>query len=275
MKTVKIIFLVSAFILMCSTTFSQKVYEAIVYDTANYRVTYNLKAQLDSTNPEWIINRDMFLFIGDECSKFLGQKIYRADTLIMYFKDLKKYIDYQNAQRKGGATFSHKIFKNLPEGHITHYEYFMPTSYILEQPMDLQNWELQDEIDSIAGYEVRKAICQFGGRDWTAWYTTEIPFSDGPYKFNGLPGLILKVYDSRNHFVYEFSEMVKLKKGVPIDLRKKDFVYVTREEFKKVEDNYRESVIKYAKQRGMADESVKTMRQNLRLKNNPIELDRN
>ena len=274
MKTVKIIFLVSAFILMCSPSFSQREYVAIVYDTANYQVTYNFKAQLDSTNPEWIKERDMYLFIGDKCSKFISRLTYIHDTLIMHFKNTHEYCVYANSLRDPIAYFSYKIFKNLPEGHITHYEYFMPTSYILEQPMDLQNWELQDEIDSIAGYEVRKAICQFGGRDWTAWYTTEIPFSDGPYKFNGLPGLILKVYDSRNHFVYEFSEMVKLKKGVPIDLRKKDFVYVTREEFMKVEDNWRESLIRTAKERGMKNESINTIRKNTRLKNNPIELDR-
>jgi len=74
--------------------------------------------------------------------------------------------------------------------------------------------------------------------------------------------------------VYEFSEMVKLKKGVPIDLRKKDFVYVTREEFMKVEDNWRESLIRTAKERGMKNESIHTIRKNTRLKNNPIELDR-
>lgn len=33
----------------------------------------------------------------------------------------------------------------------------------------------------------QKATCDFAGRKWIAWFTTEIPIQDGPYKFYGLP----------------------------------------------------------------------------------------
>lgn len=39
--------------------------------------------------------------------------------------------------------------------------------------------------------------------EWTAWFTTELPISDGPYKFHGLPGLILKIYDKTNTYSFD------------------------------------------------------------------------
>ena len=42
----------------------------------------------------------------------------------------------------------------------------------------------------------QKATTSYGGRDWIAWFTAEIPFQDGPYKFYGLPGLIVKMEDT-------------------------------------------------------------------------------
>ncbi len=47
----------------------------------------------------------------------------------------------------------------------------------------------------IGEYNAQKAITNFGGREWTAWFSTDLPFQDGPYKFYGLPGLIVKIED--------------------------------------------------------------------------------
>ncbi len=65
-------------------------------------------------------------------------------------------------------------------------------------------WNFSDEYtDSIMGYDCRKATVQFAGRSYTAWFTPEIPLPFGPYKFGGLPGLILKLEDAEQQFVWE------------------------------------------------------------------------
>ena len=60
-----------------------------------------------------------------------------------------------------------------------------------------------EETDTIIGYECRKATTEFAGRQYTAWFTPEIPLPFGPYKFGSLPGLILKIEDGERQFVWE------------------------------------------------------------------------
>lgn len=57
------------------------------------------------------------------------------------------------------------------------------------------NWKLKDEYKNISGFDCQKASIFFRGRNYDAWFTTEIPLPFGPWKFGGLPGLILEVYD--------------------------------------------------------------------------------
>jgi GLPGLI family protein len=57
-------------------------------------------------------------------------------------------------------------------------------------------WKILPDQQKIGEYKVQKATTSFGGRDWTAWFTTDIPIQDGPYVFYGLPGLIVKIEDA-------------------------------------------------------------------------------
>jgi GLPGLI family protein len=54
---------------------------------------------------------------------------------------------------------------------------------------------------------VKKATTEFAGRTYVAWYTTEISIADGPYKFHGLPGLILSIYDTNKHYQFTVSSI--------------------------------------------------------------------
>ena len=64
------------------------------------------------------------------------------------------------------------------------------------EPFDVQ-WEIKDEKIKIGAYNCNKAITKFRGRNYTVWYTDEIPISFGPWKFHGLPGLIIKMVDDK------------------------------------------------------------------------------
>lgn len=55
------------------------------------------------------------------------------------------------------------------------------------------NWKITPETQTIAQHKCRKATDTFNGTLITAWYATDIAVKDGPSRFRGLPGLILKV----------------------------------------------------------------------------------
>jgi len=61
-------------------------------------------------------------------------------------------------------------------------------------------WILQKETRKIGTFICQKATTTFRGRNYIAWFAKEIPVPFGPWKFKGLPGLILEVYDTENVF---------------------------------------------------------------------------
>ena len=61
---------------------------------------------------------------------------------------------------------------------------------------------LGEDPTKILGYTCQKALGEFRGRKYIAWFTSDIPLSDGPWKFCGLPGLILAVQDTEAYFVF-------------------------------------------------------------------------
>ncbi|WP_415328729.1 GLPGLI family protein [Chryseobacterium sp. MMS23-Vi53] len=86
---------------------------------------------------------------------------------------------------------------------------FQLYSYVTEDPIV---WNLTNETKEYDKFRVQKATSNFGGRQWTAWFTKEIPFSEGPYKFKGLPGLIVQIQDSKEQYNFALVKNEKLEK---------------------------------------------------------------
>ena len=103
------------------------------------------------------------------------------------------------------------------DNNLTYYEVLYEDEYTYSETLDF-DWKLEEGTMKIKGYTCKKAKVNYGGRTWTAWYNTEIPLNAGPYKFKGLPGLIMKVTDSTNSYDFEFYDMA-IREAAPIDDR--------------------------------------------------------
>lgn len=66
-------------------------------------------------------------------------------------------------------------------------------------------WKLKKEYKTIDSMNCQQATTSFGGRDYVAWFSKDIPLPEGPYKFKNLPGLVVELYstDGDYHFVLE------------------------------------------------------------------------
>ena len=83
-----------------------------------------------------------------------------------------------------------------------------------EEPLPQFEWELMEAVDTVAGYVCSKAKTLFRGRKWTVWFTMEIPIGAGPWKFNGLPGLILKAQDDKMDYIWECQSIAQARNPI-------------------------------------------------------------
>lgn len=101
-----------------------------------------------------------------------------------------------------------QIYKNFPKKQMKMRELAMLEMYVSEEPkMPKFNWKITGNKRKIGEYECQEATTTFRGRDWIVWFTTAIPVSDGPWKFYGLPGLIIEAEDSKKDFAFRLTSI--------------------------------------------------------------------
>jgi GLPGLI family protein len=93
---------------------------------------------------------------------------------------------------------------------LTYYHTIGETEYQYKETLD-HDWKLGTASTTIKGYSCRDATVSYGGRNWKAWYAPSVPLNVGPYKFRGLPGLIIKITDSTGDYDYEIYSLNKRK----------------------------------------------------------------
>lgn len=85
---------------------------------------------------------------------------------------------------------------------------FNQNSYLIKETLENINWKIDKETKKILGYTCQKAEGLCKGRTYTAWFSTDIPASFGPWKLHGLPGLILEAYDSSQRIQFSCTKIV-------------------------------------------------------------------
>src|SRR5699024_9241231 len=145
-----------------------------------------------------VFKESCYLFIGDEIA--LSESVESFDAENSNSKHMKRV-------ENGVVRLSWAILKNREE--IVTYDSFSQVRdekdwrFVYQEPTSDFHWELQEDTMTIRGILCQKAISEFGGRVWVAWFSPEIAFPSGPYKFQGLPGLIIAVHDTQNHWNFK------------------------------------------------------------------------
>lgn len=248
-------------------------FPAVVLDTSNLVITYKMTWRQDSNNIEHVRQENMILFIGKKINMFESYNFYKFNSIGRKAEQEGRLADFLNGTEISNfkTRYSYRIYKNYPTGKITYTDKVMPAYLQYSEDLDIFTWHLTDLIDTIGGYIAYCAYTEYGGRHWVAWYTTDIPISEGPYKFRGLPGLIIKLYDDKNHYVFDMVSMERSDKAILIEYIDMGWVQTSRSDFLKAEENFRLDIINRAKEAGANSESQQVAARNMAKRNNPIE----
>lgn len=151
---------------------------------------YDYSFVADSTDRANIVTERMILNVNSEQSDYFSFNKYLADSTALY--QLKNGIIPPPQLR---LKVTDRVLKNMKSKSLTFISTIGQDEYIMEENLKI-NWKLHPEFIAVLNYKAQKATADFGGRKWTAWFTKDIPIQDGPYKFSGLPGLIVKIEDN-------------------------------------------------------------------------------
>lgn len=90
------------------------------------------------------------------------------------------------------ATYNFTYFKDFGKKQIYLNRDYGLKKIIIDSTNNIK-WEITKNRQKVMGYSCQEATCVFRGRSYKAYFLKDIPISNGPFKFDGLPGIILKV----------------------------------------------------------------------------------
>ncbi len=171
---------------------------------ALYECLYRYDMTDKSTENGFTETSNCILLIGEDQSKFYDYPTFRLDSVsaIPGVSDdvVKKY---REDIMKSETYFEQEVNTSLPANKINVFCDMAPERYKYEQQLPLITWEETEDTDTVCGYLCKKAIGNYGGKKWTAWYSEEIAIPFGPWKIFGLPGLVLKATDNEGNHNFE------------------------------------------------------------------------
>ncbi len=159
-------------------------------------------------------------------------------------RTIKKRIDDYQVKVYDKDRFGVGVFKDFSSQKIILREIHYKKAYLIKDTIPKFKWEILSEIKNFGELKCQKAICKYKGRNYTAWFAISIPYSNGPWKFGGLPGLILEVTDDKKEVQFLF-EGINLNSNKKIDNSFASSGIITnRKELNKIFDEEEEREIK-------------------------------
>lgn len=195
-----------------------------VLDTSDLVVHYDYELHRDSTNYNYVDNVSFMLLSSKKLSMFCSEMYWLREELDCKWAKrqhsgesffINDYIDASKTFPKINAISLFAVLKSFEDDTMsTEVSVANLGVYRFSTALSLMTWQLSTDTATIGRHFCQKATTSFGGRDWVAWYAPAIPISDGSYRFSGLPGLIIRLYDTKKEHVFEVSGILQEKKAI-------------------------------------------------------------
>lgn len=182
-----------------------------------------------------IVNNDKTtLFVSDDF--FFSKTDFNFDT--SNTEKIKNTVESSAVIPANENEYFSEIYIDLHKKNLTEYlveRKISKKKFAVEEKQPEMKWILLNDRKQIGNYNCKKAQTDFRGRTYDVWYTEEIPVSAGPWKFNGLSGLILSVKDKAGIYSWDATSIATIGKDA-FDLseylnNKKHFTKISYKDF--------------------------------------------
>lgn len=160
---------------------------------ATNRFYYNFTYKADSTSKD-LFKELLILDINKDDVKFYMNEFIKIDSI--------NNIQHENISSTSPRSLNLFLKRERNSFENTNYV-FVANNYYSFETKEHFDWYITDETKNYEGYSLQKATLKYGKRNWIAWFCPQIIYSEGPYKFRGLPGLIFEIEDDKNNFSFK------------------------------------------------------------------------
>jgi GLPGLI family protein len=221
-------------ILLCFSTKAQ-----------NLKLHYNLEFVKDTLTNN-VEKRSMVLWSEKQNYIFCSEELLIKDSL------KKNNFEYSPVLMDEDIEFM-TIKK---ENSISLFSLVDENLYAVKEDSSILKWDIKRETKKIGNIDCQLATLQYKGRNWEAWFSTKYPITFGPYIFNGLPGAVIELSDTKKNFIFKLSGIKNTKESLNIVINQKvwivnNVISVTKKGLKKVYLSFYSSPFKKMKEKGI------------------------
>ncbi len=208
---------------------------AMAQEKANICVSY---VQKYKNHTGFDLEKKYVLYTNGAISKFCDPVAEYVDSLCSTPKGKEEYnMMLTKAIESGSTPLSPSstlcVFQSLTDNNVNVFDQSGSDYYTYTEPMDEMEWTIVDSTKIVLGYECIMATSNYHGREWTAWFSPEIPATFGPWKLHGLPGLILEAVDADKIYLFEATGLEGCSKKISPLYSKSIYSYGDRKEMLK------------------------------------------
>ena len=184
--------------LLCVLTaacFELKAQDENKLDTTQFVAFYHYTIQTQDDKGENVTDSmRMALLVGTRATYYTNIQSYNRDGRVD-----KEFLN-------AFMMHTQNVLTDLGKSEVTTVEAIYPYRYLTNEPLAKIDWEITEETQTLNNLICRQAIGKLYGKEWTVWYTEEIPSPAGPWKLRGLPGLIVKAEDAEGIHCFSLYE---------------------------------------------------------------------
>lgn len=178
---------------------------ASLFSAQSYRFVYEYKMKPDY-KIDSLVTDYMNLDSDGKKSFFYNASKYERDSA---YRSTKSDAVLYNG-KKYDQNLGYIVEKEYAQKNIRFYNKYKTANLLIIED-EAPKWNIEKEFLTINNINCQKATTNYKGRAWDAWFSKEYPINDGPYKFTGLPGLIVSLKDSEGDHAFSLIQIKKIK----------------------------------------------------------------